>query len=1080
MKDTTDYKHIETNNPAPEGSVRKASGDAATEPGKAPAEEAEKAPATEPGKSPAEEAGKPKRKRSLAFRIARAAAWTLGGIAALIILLLTAATLWLTPERLTEIVNREASRNLYADVNAHNIRFTLWSSWPHLRLEMDSISIRSRALDSLSSLPSPIREKLPSDADFLASTGRLSGGINLLTLLRGEISLHDVEVDSLRLNLVVVNDSLANYDIIPPDTIKSRIPHFTANRVRMLKGGLINYRSLPDGADAEIALKSLSLSRTQKRKNRRDSGESRYSDTYTMRATGDVDAIVSDLSILHNFPFELDGDIDLGFDPFRFATSDYHLNLGSLRSDLDMKMQVGGDSRLDSFSWHLDSFDLLRILAYFPGVNIPDLKGVEAPVKVNATARLTSPWRLSSDVLPSAEVDFNVLGGDMRFTMADGKRYNLRHESASGRLIFDGLNPAASSFAVAPFRIFGEGVDMTIGADMTHLLGRPEIAATIEGNAMLRRLGEAFPMLRPYQLKGDVKAMATLHGEIPPLAEIEKTGALSRTKMNLAGRISLNNFSGQFGKEKINAAGKSLEIEIAGKSNGGKMPDKIAVQGIGKNIALNIPGENMDLKLGDISLKGSIDPATYEAQIALGSREATLNAGEERVAISGLSLALDADRLSSPRKIKDYAIPEEWTSDSYSMGFAAHSPEFIKIEAGEKIKNLISNWDASLRLNIEKADYTTASYPVKTEFRNIDLAASVDTIAINNIEMRSGSSAMGMRGSVTNLRQFLGSATPAPLYISMEAAMDTMQINQLAKAFLGSRKGVKFAASPQHQESDTIAMLLPRNIIADLRLTAKETRYTNLHLYDLTTGIKLRDGNLRVEDMRIYADFGHAFMNFDMTTGDIQRIGMRGDIGLLDVDVVRFFERFHSLLEMMPQMKNLEGDISVEAAFSLLSFPNMYVNVPSMNADIMLDGDGLTIHQSSFIKKITKMLLIREKGPLHIEDMRVHASLHDNLLELYPFTFAVDRYKLRMGGLNNFAGDLYYHIGVEKSPIPFKFGLNIAGKFSKPEVRFGGYSWKIKKGEEITASIMEEKRINILAEGRSFLKKFLKKAAESE
>ena len=84
-----------------------------------------------------------------------------------------------------------------------------------------------------------------------------------------------------------------------------------------------------------------------------------------------------------------------------------------------------------------------------------------------------------------------------------------------------------------------------------------------------------------------------------------------------------------------------------------------------------------------------------------------------------------------------------------------------------------------------------------------------------------------------------------------------------------------------------------------------------------------------------------------------------------------------------------------------------------------------------------------------------------------------------MGGLNNFNGDLYYHIGVEKSPVPFPFGINIVGQFSHPKIRFGGAHWKIRKGEEITASVMELNKFNILAEGRKFLKEFLRKAAES-
>lgn len=1018
-----------------------------------------------------------KKHRSLAARIGIISAWTIGGIIALIILLLAGATWWLTPARLTEIVNREAGRYLYADVNTHNIRFTLWSSWPHLRVEMDSMTIRSRVFDSI---PASIKSTLPENADFLASSGHFSGGINLLSLIKGEINLRDVEISSLRLNLLAVNDSLSNFNIVPSDSSKTKIPHFTANQVRLLNSGSIRYRSLADNADASVAINALSLNRTAKKKNKKDLPGPRYSDNYTLKILGNVDAKVGDLSILRGFPFELGGDVALGFDPFRFATSDYRVNLGTLHTNLDMKMQVGGDSRLDSFSWHLDNFDLLRFLDYIPGFDLSTVQSFDAPVTVNATARLTSPWRLSSNILPSAEVDFNIVDGDMSYTLSNGQTCILRHEGAGARLLFDGANPSESSFVIPPFRISGEGIDMRIGADMNQLLGSPVVEASIEGNALLRPLAKAFPFLRQYNLKGDVRALAVLHGRIPPLSQLNNTTSLSQSQLALDGKILLNDFSGSFSDKKIAAAGKNLEIDINGDSEGGNIPRKINIRGKGEGLSLSIPSQKVKMDLKDINLTGEMDAASSGGHLTLGSSGLSLSSGEDRVNLSGISFDLAADRLSKPIKVKNYAVPAKWTADNPSLAFAPHSPQFLQVKLPKEALDFMAQWKAGMHLKVRQATIKTPSFPANNYFRSIDVAASFDSIVINSLRMRSRSSAMAMRGRVSNLRQFLASSTPAPLYINMEVAMDTMQINQLAGAFLKSKKGVQLNAAPDKQESDTIAILLPRNIIADIHATADETQYTNLHLYDLNTGLHLRDGNLNVDNLRISADFGHAFLNFDFNTSDIQRIGMRADLGLLDVNVVRFFENFHTLLLMMPQMKNLEGDISAEASLNLLSFPNMYVNVPSLNADIRMQGDGLTVHQSPFIRRITRMLLIHKSGPLNITDMDVHASIHDNLLELYPFTFAVDRYRLKMEGLNNFNGDLYYHIGVEKSPIPFPFGINILGQFSHPKIRFGGSRWKIKKGEKITASVMEENRINIVAEGRKFLKEFLRKAAESD
>lgn len=1017
--------------------------------------------------SPEDEA--PKRRRSLGARIAIASACTLGGVIILLILAIVGATYWLTPQRLSEIVNKEASENINADVKTHNIRFTIWSSWPHLRVEMDSMSVRSRVFDSL---PANLRAQLPENADFLASSGKFTGGINILSLIKGEISLRDVTLGSLRLNLVALNDSLSNFNIFPSDTTKTRIPYFTANNVRLLNPGSIRYRSLANGADASVGINALQLKRVEKDRKKRDD--------YALLLLGKVNASVGDLSVLHGFPFELNGDVSLGFKPFRFSTSNYHVNLGALHGKVDMNMQVGGDSSLDAFSWHLDNFDLFRVLDYIPGMNLSALQSFDLPLNVNATARLTSPWRLSSTVLPSAEVDFDIEDGDMSYTTADGHTYTLRHEGAGGRLLFDGINPEASSFVIPPFHISGEGVDLTIGAGMEQLLGNPVAQASIEGEAGLKPLAAAFPFLKAYKLKGDVETDAVINAQLPPLSQLSSPQAMAQSQLNMAGKVMIRDFSGSFEGSRINTSGKSFELDFGGDYIDGNLPKSIAFSGKGEGLRLSLPGDTITLSLKDLSLKGAVATDGSGGDLKIGSSALALNAGDEKVDLSGISLDLKADKQSRPIATPDYKVPASWLADTASLAFAPHSSEFLQMRLPKKARDFIAGWRTALNLKIKNGVVASASFPAKNYIRNLDVAASFDSLVVRNIQFSSGSSSLAMRGSVKNLRQFLSSSTPAPLLVAMDVAMDTIQINQLARAFMSGKKGAAFSASPDAvQPDDTVATLLPRNIFADIRATAKETRYTNLHLYDLTTALHLRNGDLRVEDLRIGADFGHAFLNFDFTTSDIQDISMRADVGLMDVDVVRFFQRFHTLLLMMPEMKNLEGEVSAEANLSLLSFPNMYVNVPSVNADVRVQGDGLTVQQSPFIRHITRMLLIRENGPLHIADMDVHASIHDNLLELYPFTFSLDRYRLRMGGLNNFNGDLYYHIGVEKSPVPFPFGINIVGQFSHPKIRFGGAHWKIRKGEEITASVMELNKFNILAEGRKFLKEFLRKAAES-
>ena len=216
-------------------------------------------------------------------RILKWTVLTIAGIIVLGVLALCGVTLWLTPGRLTRIVNEEASRELSADVRAVNVRYTLWSTFPHLCVEMDSLRVRSRNFDSV---PASVRKQLPDSADFLLSTAGIRGGINLLKLIGGQYWLRDVTADSLRVNLVAVNDTLNNYDIVP-GTGRSKMPYFRIDGLRLGGVGDVSYTSLATGTRAGISLSGASLGPRGER------------DEYNLRLLGRISAESDGLAILH-------------------------------------------------------------------------------------------------------------------------------------------------------------------------------------------------------------------------------------------------------------------------------------------------------------------------------------------------------------------------------------------------------------------------------------------------------------------------------------------------------------------------------------------------------------------------------------------------------------------------------------------------------------------------------------------------------------------------------------------------------------------------------------------------------------
>lgn len=183
---------------------------------------------------------------------------------------------------------------------------------------------------------------------------------------------------------------------------------------------------------------------------------------------------------------------------------------------------------------------------------------------------------------------------------------------------------------------------------------------------------------------------------------------------------------------------------------------------------------------------------------------------------------------------------------------------------------------------------------------------------------------------------------------------------------------------------------------------------------------------------------------------------------------------------MMPEMKNLSGEISARASAHAQVFPSMYLNVPSAVADVAVRGLGLRLKQSEFVRHVTRMLMLPGDGALSIDSIGIRARVHSNLLEVYPFSVDLDSYHLTAGGLNNFNGDMYYHIGVDRWPLRIPFGINIKGHYRHPVLRFGGKDWHDGNGTGITSGVMDYNKFNIIRETRRYMGEFIHTAASYE
>jgi hypothetical protein len=107
---------------------------------------------------------------------------------------------------------------------------------------------------------------------------------------------------------------------------------------------------------------------------------------------------------------------------------------------------------------------------------------------------------------------------------------------------------------------------------------------------------------------------------------------------------------------------------------------------------------------------------------------------------------------------------------------------------------------------------------------------------------------------------------------------------------------------------------------------------------------------------------------------------------------------------------------------------------------IKIDGRNLTLSESEDLDKLRKTLRFKDRDSSYIDKMSVRGIVKENQLEVFPFILNVDRYILALNGLQGFDQRFKYHVAAIRSPLPFKFGVNLGGTFSD-------WKWKLGKAK---------------------------------
>lgn len=1089
------------------------------------------------------------RGRRIAGRIAKYAGLTAMAVVLFAIGILMAALSILTPERLTPLAEHVATRALQnARVEIDTVRLSMRYSFPYLTLNVAGLSVISTPVHGLDARA---HANVPMWADTVFAVNRLTGGVNVAKLAVNTLDISDVVLDTPRVNLVVVNDTLTNFDIVaptPPDEPPfdwRSLPELQLHRMAIEHPQPMRYLDVSTGTAFDINLRKASVHGHQ-------------APLYKLEFAGNVTSPqFMHYLTLPDMAFGLDGDIDWNqHEPMCLGIKDMSFRVAMVSGKLSTRVNLTNSLVVESMDLALNPISVNEVLKALPRpflheYGIPE--GIVTTATVEMAVRLLEPFNAASPALPHFTFDLRI--PDSQFSWQKVKFDNMALDMT---VTLASNNPDDAVVDIRRLNLRGPATDLTLDGRLTSLLSDPLFDGSLKGTCDLAKLPPILAAAIPGTVSGRLTADASIKGRPSMLMpatfhRLKITGAITlddlywlsadsaltvlsdHAKFDFGTNERFKTAEGHSADSLLTASIAVENAEITHSDIQMTLNDlRLGLGAVNRHRArgdsttivplggrLHVGAFNL-LALGDSAMlrlrqvdgsatvrpfEGDVKRPEFLFDLALGH----FSTGDRstRMLFSDAQLALAAHPQPQGRRARQIAAvadslqranPSMPRDTVYAHALAHYnaqhhkyprihpemeddSTEILDWGTSSGLRKLLLGWRLDGEISAQRAGLYTPYFPLRNRLRNVNLAFNNDSLVMRDVEYKVGQSDFTASGAISNIRKaFTSRGFKQPLRARFILTSDTINVNQLADAvFTGSAmhqaadagQSMSLGTADNDEDLDRIIgehvqgapdslapFLVPTNLDVDLRVNARNVLYSDLLLHDLQGKLLAYEGAISLHDLAATSQVGSLGMSALYMGRDVDDLKFGFGLKVNNFDIAGFLRLVPAVDSIMPVLSDLSGFISADVAATSDITRQMDLDLPTLDAAINITGDSLVLIDPETFKSMSKWLMFRNKDRNIIDHLSVQMLVSKNQMQVYPFIFDIDRYKLGVQGSNDLALNFNYHVAVLKSPLPFKFGINISGNPDKYKIRLGRA--KFNEKTPLTVPLVDTTRINLV------------------
>ncbi len=1026
---------------------------------------------------------KEKRKMKKGWKIALISFLSLLGLVILAVII--ALWLILTPARLTSIVNKLSDKYILCESNFEKVDLTVFKTFPYVGLSVEGVNI--------------INPIVGAPSDTLASVKELCVGINLHEYLKHKnIEVTKLILDGTTANLYIGDSGITNFDIFPSsgeeDTTTSepfqmpelvslesiRVKHLSATYVdsqSAIKASLDNAKISVDGCykedqnhgdetllskiDAKVRmevdgvafimegdsssvdaqLKDLALKLDGASKGDNFEGEVQFYVKNGKITLDDVQYINESVELrkgrLLSVESHLAGNLSdarLVIDGLKASLKDYSLNVNGTVS-----MPLNDRPTTIDLSFATNEWGVKELLAMLPQQFVEWQKGMD--LDANAELTGTAKGELSDNKMPIITADLKLKDGKFRDKTL--LPYDLRDITVDLSANLDLNEKGISDVDITKISARTGRNNIEVNGHIADLMGKMNTDATVKGLVYLADLKPMLPDDLNMKLEGNAKLNLKAHTN---LEQLQKSDFAN---MSLNGDVLLSNLDVEYDTIFAKIPQAKVNIQFPSKMKKGLFNEMLSLVVDATSIDANLPNEKIEGNIGKTKLQVAVNDIFDTTQ------PFRMVCDYDFASLSGM---LDTIKASISEPKGTFAmVPKSKTSDivKYTVNLGCNDlhcelSDSSKIDLAGLSVNGDANYDPSKEgtlqqwspnididfkrgyIDMEQIDYVVQIPDIKFNYKpeKCDIASA-------NIVF--GNSDFYLSGSVTGLEKWLvhQEMLKGDLYFTSNYT----NVDNLLDVFSGMGTDADTLEAQRREDNvDTSAnpFIVPKDVDFTLHTRIKEATAFDNDLREVAGDIQIRDGIAVLNQVGFVCKAARMQLTGLYKTPRVNHIFVGMDFHLLDINIQELIDMIPYVDTLVPILADLEG----AADFHLCA--ETYVNafykpkMSTLRAAAALTGQDLVVLDNKDIDRIAKLLQLKswreDDSKIHVDSLDVAMTVFRKELEVYPFLLSLHKYQIVAEGRHDLNNNYDYHVELVQSPLPVRLAVDVLG--TMPKLKF--------------------------------------------